>query len=426
MKPTTHRRKRLFFPTLGCILLALLWSFTATGCGGSDTDEQEQHDDSSHEGHDHKEGDGHKEGEEGHEGHDHEEGEEHESDAGIIEVSPTTMNQANIKVGAVTRTGVRGRLTLPAVVNPHGDGLARVGTLIPGRVAKLYAAEGTYVAKGTKLAEIETMEIGKVRAEYLEAVATEKRARQGLDRQQRLAGDGVGAQKTLEESTAEFERAQALRREAEAHIQSLGIDPKEVASSFANRFVVRAPIAGVVSRRLATLGEYIALEDDIFTIVNTGTVWIDAQATPQQAAALGTGGIAFARTPSGERVQGRVSFISPTVDPESKTVTIRIEVPNRNNSLRPGAFVTAEFESGKSEEMLAVPAEAVEQDGNQYFVYRLHEPGKFERVEVEVQEKRGDTYMLGAGLEQGDQIAQSGVFYIRSIRMQGELSEHHH
>lgn len=423
-----HRTLSLSRPTLGLLFLVLLWSCTAVGCGGSDADgkEQNRQEEGSHDGHDHEGEDGHNHEGEDHEGHDHGEGEEHESDAGLIRVTPQTMSEANIRVAPVTNSAVRARMALPAVVAPHGDGVARVGTIIPGRVAKLYAAEGAFVAKGAKIAEIETMEIGKARAEYLEAVAMEKRTRQGLDRQQRLAGDGVGAQKTLEESTAEFERAQALRREAEAHLQSLGIDPKEAGSSFANRLAVRAPIAGVIARRSATLGEYIAPDEDLFTIVNTGTVWIDAQGTPKQAAMLGTGGTAFARTPSGERVQGRVVFISPTVDPESKTVTIRIEAPNKGGLFRPGAFVTAEFESGKGEKLPAVPAEAVEKEGNRHFVYRLHEPGSFERVEVDVREKRDEVYVIDAGLEPGDEIAQSGIFYLRSIRMQGELSEHHH
>lgn len=413
MKRTTYPRAILLLPLL-MLALAGLWGIA--GCGGGANEGHQAHDD--HSGHDHEdEGRGHAAEGEGH---------GHQGEEGIITVTPATMTEAEIRTAPVTAGRVSSRFSLPAVVVPAGDRLARVGAIIPGRVAKLYAAEGSYVAKGTRLAEIETMEIGKVRAEYLKAVAAETRARQGLQRQQRLAGDGVGAQRTLEEATAEFETATALRKEAEAHLRSLGIDPQDAGSSFANRLVVHAPIDGHVSRRHVTLGEHIDPEDDLFTLVNTGTVWVDAQGTPAQAGMLGVGGMAAVRSQSGERMQGRIIFISPTADPDSRTVTVRVEIPNRGGAFRPGGFATAEFESGKSANMLVVPAEAVEQEGSRSFVYRVHEPGSFERVEVDVADKRDDAIVLGAGLEEGDEIAVSGIFYLRSIRMQGELSEHHH
>ena len=369
------------------------------------------------------------EGEKAHDTHQHAEGEEGHEEHGegnIIEIDPAIAKETGIETDVVARESIRSDFSLPAIVRPEGDGIAHVGTIVSGRVVRLSVSEGKYVSRGTTLAEIETLEIGKARAEYLNAKAREEQTRRGLERQQRLAGEQIGAERTLEAARADYDQAVAARKEAEAHLRSFSIDPSEASSSFANRMKITAPITGVISDRSVTLGEYVDLADNLFTIVNTGTIWIEAKATPEQAASLAVGGSGTARGPSGERVSGKIIFISPTVDPESKTVTVRFAAPNRDGVFRPGTFVTAEFAGDAERTGIAVPEEALEREGGRFFVYREEEPNHFERVEVEVEGEIADRAIVSTGLAEGDRIAVQGVFYLRSLRSAGELSEHHH
>ena len=371
---------------------------------------------------DHSEGDhDHNEAEEGHEDEGH-----HQEKEGVVEIDAVTATRIGLVTGTVQKEKIHSRFSLPGIVQPQGDAIAHVGTIVPGRVIQLHASEGEYVTKGKTIAEIETLEIGKARAEYLNARAQEEQTRRGLERQQRLAGEQIGAERTLEAAQADYDRALAARKEAEAHLRSFGINPAQASSSFANRMRITAPISGMISDRAVTLGEYVDLADNLFTIVNTGTVWIEAKSTPSQAASLAVGSPAVVRGPLGERVSGTVIFISPVVDPESKSVTIRFAVPNQRGVFRPGTFVTAEFPRGEGSVGLVVPVDALEREGGHIYIYREEEPGHFQRVEVEVEEEREDRAILGAGVEEGDRIAVQGVFYLRSIRSAGELEEHHH
>ncbi len=398
-----------------------------SGCGNQNENQQEAH---GHDGHDDHANEDHSGHDNDHAGHDDHADEDHHghdhASGGIIPVDNATMESLGIKVAPINASEANTAFSLPGVVAPVADNMARVGTILPGRVSKLHVNEGSYVSKGTALAEIETVEIGKARAEYLEAVARETQARKNVDRQNRLAGEQIGAERTLEAATAEYEQAMALRKEAEAHLHSLGISPKDAGNSFSNRLIIRAPVSGLIAQRTATLGAYIGVDDDMFTILDTRTVWINAGATPTQAELLGVGIPAIARTSSGEQVQGKIVFVSPTVNPESRTVTVRLQVPNKNGAFRPGAFVTAEIQSASSKKALRISTAGIERDGEQFFVYRQHGNEGFERIEVEAEEGSNGTTIIRSGLKEGDAIAVAGLFYLRSIRMKGSLAEHNH
>lgn len=414
MKTINTRR---VFPLIALLLGLGGLAPVLTGCSGeTNAQAEESH---GNEGHDH-------------EGHDHaseDQGSDehgHGSEEGLVHVDPSTISQAGIEVKNLSLSNTTTSFTLPGVVAPVADNIAKVGTILPGRVAALYAREGSYVTKGTRLAEIETIEIGKAKAEYLEAVARETRARQNFDRQNRLAGEQIGAERTLESATAEYNQATALRKEAEAHLRSLGISPDETGASFSNKLTVRAPISGVVSQRTITLGEYVGLDTDMFVIVNTKTVWINAEATPAQAARLGVGDAAYARLATGEKVDGKVFFISPTVNPESRTVTVRLQVANPNGTFRPGTFVTTGITSTTQEKALQIPTAGIEREDGRFFVYRQHDSLNFERVEVDAEEGPDNTMIIRSGISPDDPVAVAGLFYLRSIRMKGELAEHNH
>ncbi|MGE3799426.1 MAG: efflux RND transporter periplasmic adaptor subunit [Candidatus Kapaibacterium sp.] len=391
---------------IATMLLLTLYTLFQISCQNNPEDGEHSHDDPHHEQE-------HGEGEVG-------------AEAGHVDVDPAVGRENGIETDIVRRVSIPVALSLPGIVRPEEDGIAQVGTIVPGRVVKLYASEGAYVSRGATIAEIETLEIGKARAEYLNAKAREEQTRRALERQERLTGEQIGAERALEGAKADYDQAVAARQEAEAHLKLFGIDPVKASASFANRMRITAPISGTISNRSVTLGEFVDLTDNLYTIVNTATVWIEAKATPTQAASLTIGSSGVARSPSGEKVSGRVTFISPLVDPESKTVTVRFSAPNPNGIFRPGTFVTTEFSGDAQREGIAIPTEALEREGGRFYLYREEEPNHFERIEVEVEEELEDRTIVRAGVAEGDRIAVKGVFYLRSMRSAGELSEHHH
>ncbi len=356
-----------------------------------------------------------------HAGHD-----DHGEESPEVTLTPEAIATAGIITAPVTMESGRQRIALPAVVALQEDGIARVGTVVPGRVARLVVSEGSYVGKGSLIAEIESAEIGKVRAGYLEAVAEERSAKLAFERQKRLAAESIGAERDLEEAEALYESAMAARREEGAHLRLYGINPEKAGTSLSNRIRITAPIAGVVSKRSVTLGEYVESSDDIATLVNISTVRIDAQATAEQASRLAVGSLGFAPLPDGRTTSGRISYIAPTLDPESRTTTVRFTVSNNDGALRPGSFLTASCETTASRPMITLPVSALDRVDGKLYVWRVEKPGHFERVELTGVEEQGERVTVADGLSEGDEVVIEGVFYLRSALDAGELEEHHH
>jgi cobalt-zinc-cadmium efflux system membrane fusion protein len=337
------------------------------------------------------------------------------------------MKEAGITVVSVSRQPVSAAVSVPGRVVPTQSGVAHVGTVIAGRVTRLFVSEGSYVRRGAPLAELEAANIGELHGEYLRSQADVEQWKAALERQERLAKEGIGAQRSLEEARSAYRQAHAAMRAAEAQLRAAGVNPASAGGgAISSRITLRAPIAGMVARRSVVLGEHVEPSTDAFEIVNTSTVWVDAQVAPDIAGDLAVGGAGFVRTSGGKRRAGKIIFISPTVDPQSRTVTVRVEVNNSELGLRPEMFVTVEFERTVTEYAVSVPLEAIEQEENRTYIYREHEPSTFQRVEVEVGARTAEKVVVEKGLNEGDRIAASGLFYLRSARQKGELSEHHH
>lgn len=354
------------------------------------------------------------------------EGAEHE-ESSVIEISPAIMKEAGILVEPVLKQPMTATVSAPGQVVPAQNSIAHVGTIVPGRVTRFFVSEGSAVARGTALAEIEAFDIGELKGDYLTARASVDLQRAAVARQERLAGEAIGAKRVLEEARTALAHAVAAQRAAEAKLQSLGISLAGIsAAGFSSRITLRSPIAGVVSHREANLGEFIEVSKDVFEVVNTSVVWIDAQLPPTAASQIRIGSAGFIHDAKGERSTGRVIFIAPTVDPESRTVTVRIGAVNSNNRLRPNTFVTTEFERGVTGAALVVATSALEQVGADYFVYRQIEPGHFERIAIQVGERTSERTVVTAGLREGDRVATAGVFYLKSARQKDDLAEHDH
>ncbi len=356
--------------------------------------------------------------------HDH----EHDHEQEAITITAAAMNEAGIVVQAAQRQAISSVVDAPGRVIPSGDGIAHVGPVIPGRITKLFASEGRSVKAGAPLAEMEAFDVGSLKGEYLRARAELVKAESTATRQRQLAKEGIGVTKSLEEAEAALRLATASVKSAQARLRAIGINTEALSdeATFSSRILLRSPINGVVARQQVVLGEYVEPSKDAFHVINTRIVWVDAQVQPAVAGDLRTGGTGFVSDADAHRHAGRIIFISPTVDPSTRTVTVRLAIDNPDVHLRPETFVTVQFERATTGYAVSIPAEAVEQQQGAFFVYREHEPGTFQRLEIQVEPPIRANAIVRGGLREGERIATKGIFYLKSQRQKGELQEHHH
>lgn len=413
--------------SMGLFMILALFVFVIVGCGEkkeeTTTTTKETHEHSekeaghadSHEGH--KEGEAGEEGEEGEEG-----GEDHP-----LKLTDEIVKNAGITFMTVKEEMVSGVVNAPGRVEPAQNAMARIGSLISGRVVRIHKPEGSVVAKGTVVAEIEAFDVGQLKGEFISARAGVNQAKSALDRQQRLSSEGIGAKRLLEEAKQAHEQALAQQRAVEAKLSSLGISPSSLeGSTYTTNVTVRSPISGVISEQNVVVGQFIDPSTEMFEVVNTATVWVQAQVQPELARDLGTGAFASISGANGERATGKVSLVSMVLDQETRRAPVRITVDNRTSKLKPNTFVTVEIQRQSKEPGIAVPLTAVEFDEGKHYVYEEREPMTFVRWPVVLGPSDGKTAIVLKGLEPGEKIIEKGVFYLKSIRQKGELQEHEH
>lgn len=212
----------------------------------------------------------------------------------------------------------------------------------------------------------------------------------------------------------------ALARAARQRLVLLGMPAATIAAVEAggrprDTLTVSTPIGGMIKTLGVRAGMTLAAGQTLAEINGIGTVWLNAAVPEALAAQLRSGQSAGATLTAfpGERFAGRVSAILPNVQPDTRTLTVRIELPNRGGRLRPGMFARVDF-GAHGRDALLVPTEAVIRTGRRNLVMLALPGGRYQPAEVRVGAESGGRSAILAGLAAGEKIVASGQFLIDS------------
>ncbi len=238
-----------------------------------------------------------------------------------------------------------------------------------------------------------------------------------------LAPDWVAAQEeylALAHSSAPD--AEALRQAARRRLMVLGMPEAAIRAVEREgkpqaRFVLTAPIGGVVGELSAREGMTAMMGMPLFRINGLATVWVNAEIPETQAALVRPGNPVTARVAAypSETFQGKVADLLPDVNPATRTLKARIEVANPKGILKPGMFASVDFTpAATAQEALMVPTEALIRTGRRDVVILALDGGKFRPVDVEPGIESGGLTEIRKGLEAGQKVVASAQFLIDS------------
>jgi Cu(I)/Ag(I) efflux system membrane fusion protein len=275
--------------------------------------------------------------------------------------------------------------------------IAIVQARTSGFVERVFGrAPGDVVAAGAPLAELFNPEWLSAQQEYLAVKATGDAALTQAARQ-RLLLLGMPA---------------SLVERGEAAGQPVALQ------------TVSAPIGGVISELMVRQGMAIAPGMTLARINGLGTVWLEVALPEALAAAVRPGQPVQARFPAlpGEIINGKVAAVLPEANRETRTLRLRIELPNPGQRLKAGMFAQVSL-GGAQREMLVVPAEAVIRTGKRALVYVAEAAGRYRPVPVEIGEQVDEWVVIRSGLAAGQQVVASGQFLIDSeASLQGVMA----
>src|SRR3972149_8398292 len=192
-----------------------------------------------------------------------------------------------------------------------------------------------------------------------------------------------------------------------------------------SKVAVRAPFSGTVVERHATLGEVIEPAVKLFTIADLSTLWIIADVPEKDIPLVKTGlpiEIKFSPYPD-EVFEGTVTYIGDQIHPSTRTVKVRTEVDNSLGKLKPEMFATILITTEVMSDVLAIPGEAVQTDGNKKIVFIDKGNGGFEKREVSLGRQVDSFYQVVDGIKVGEKLVTKGSFLLKSEAQKGELGE---
>jgi RND family efflux transporter MFP subunit len=200
------------------------------------------------------------------------------------------------------------------------------------------------------------------------------------------------------------------------------------------RVTLRSPISGTIVEASVTSGELINNSRKLFYIVNLDTLWIEANVSEYDLARVCQApGASYRLAAYPDRVVpilgsdgGRLIDLGAVVDPDTRTVPIRYEVPNHDGTLRVGMFADLLVETNRRQNALAVPKEAVADEAGEVVVYLQRGGETFERRRVEVGIRDANLVEIRSGLAAGDRVAIKGAYTIRLSTMSSAIPAHGH
>lgn len=190
-----------------------------------------------------------------------------------------------------------------------------------------------------------------------------------------------------------------------------------------SRYTVTAPIGGVIQSLDVRAGMTLTAGQTLARINGLSTVWLEA-AVPQALADRVDTGSRVTAIVAGEAtpIEGRVTGIVPVLQDATRTLRVRIELPNRNGRLRPGMSAQVSLQGKPEGTALAVPTEAIIRTGRRALVMLADAQGRYTPVEVSLGEEVGDQTVVTAGLDEGQQVVASGQFLLDSEASLGGIA----
>ncbi len=363
------------------------------------------------------------------EDHDHSESSPEDN---VVRLSEASRDIAGIQLAQAKPKQSRSVLKAMGKVLAPKPQTAIVGHAFSARVSKVQVKIGDWVEKGQALVTVESHEVGAAKSEFFKMTADLELAKLNFEREKRLLESEIGIEKNFVTAEAEYKIAQANREAAEKRLHVLGFTEDEV-KEIADKHLVHpsitlyAPITGKIVKIDAVLGALIDQETEIMTIIDPKMLWVDAQVYEKDIAKVKIGQKAEIQVPAypGQTFHGTVSYIGDIVDEETRTITVRAEVGNDQQRLKPGMFADVDIVLNGDTETLVVPAAAILEEGRQKIVFVKHEDS-FQRREVEIGVVNGKYRQILNGLAVGEEVVIQGNHLLRSQLKEEVLRQAHH
>ncbi len=317
--------------------------------------------------------------------------------ANEIQLSPEQILLGNIHVDTLRNGMFNDKTILTGTLTFNELTTNAISARVGGRIEKLYFKNlGDKIAKGDKLVDLYSEELNNAKQEFLLAV----------EKQSKLGNTLIDYKSLVESARNKL----VLWGMPDSQIEMLKTSGK---SSVLTTFYAVA--SGTVTELPVKEGEYVMEGSTVVKLADLSTLWAEAQVYTSRLSLLNTNAVALVQVPDvqGRILTGKIEFVNPEINPDTRINLIRINVPNKDGSLKPGMPVYVTIQD-PPQKMLSLPVDAVLRDGKKAVVWTQISANKFMSKMVETGREAEGMIEITSGLQDGDAVVISGAYLLQS------------
>jgi cobalt-zinc-cadmium efflux system membrane fusion protein len=351
---------------------------------------------------------------------------EKKADRGVVHLTAEEIQRGGIEVKPVARVDFQIIRDFPGTVMPNQHAVAEITTLVRGRVVDVYVDLGQEVKAGALLAILYSSELGMAQSSYLKAVAKLYVAERAFRRAQSLLEEKVIGVAEMQRREGDMISARADKRESQDRLRLLGMSDEQIArldreQTIQSHVPIVAPFDGRVIVRNLTKGEVIETTEKLFVVADLSEVWVIANIPEKDIPYIHQDQLKHGQTVEvivtaypGQLFHGKITYVGDVLDAATRTMRLRLELPNPDRKLKPEMYATIRVYSDAEKDVLVVPESSIQRDRDKRFVFVQRDPQSFEVRDVKLGPSSADMVKVLDGLREGESIVTQGAFVLKS------------
>ncbi|WP_180088287.1 efflux RND transporter periplasmic adaptor subunit [Acinetobacter sp. YH12219] len=349
------------------------------------------------------------------------------AEEGELQLSAQQMIEQGIKIATAENGLVENIIQLPGKLAVNTDQQAHISPNFSGHVEQVSVALGQTVQKGQTLAVLSVPELIDQQANLRMVEANLDLSRQDYQREQKLWSQGISAKQDFQRAENTYRQAQISVQSAQSRLQALGAN-----SGQNGRFIIRAPISGVISQKDIVVGENVQLADQLFTIEQLKDLWLEFNLAHQYSAQLQKGqNVSFKINGSDQLYSAEIQSLTSQADVQTGRLVVRAKLKQQSAELRPNVMVNVLLADSGTKNVLRVQKSAVQsiEGKDSIFIVESEQKGqvhlKAQALKLGQASSDGQWLEVISGLEAGQKYISQGSFLLKSELEKDEAGHEH-
>ncbi len=338
----------------------------------------------------------------------------------------TASAQARIKMALVEKRMLSKTIVAPGGVALDLGKMAKVSSRLEGQVEEVFVQLGNHVKAGDPLLAIGSLKLDELVQEFLVSKVQVDLRQANFERTKKLHAEKIVSERRLMEDQAQYFEAQAINQHVTEKLQNMGLlkkDLNELLHSHTmegHRYIIKAPLAGIISDQTVVLGQGVNTGDQLFEVVDVRQVWVFANLPIEQAQRFKEGDRGTILAKGRQPIEAPLAYIAPVADKETLTIQLRFDVDNRQGLLKPHEYVEVRLEEGETS-ILAIPVTAPTLVEGVRGVF-VKDANGYRFTSVTLGQESDGWIEVIEGLTTGDQVVIEGVFDLKNSLLKDSIA----